>query len=410
MPPIRVLVVDDSVVIRRLVTDVLSGDPDIEVVGTAANGRIALSKVEALMPDAITLDIEMPIMDGIETVRALRRAGRRMPVIMFSTLTERGASATLDALDAGASDYVTKPANVGSVTESLAQVRSSLVPKIKALCAARRPPVVARRPPPVARVATVATVATRGIGGIGGTGGTGTTGKAPGTTAAPPRASSWSPGPGPGPRLAPPRRASSPYRVLAVGCSTGGPDALRTLLAGLPADLGVPVVVVQHMPPVFTAQFAARLDRALPLTVVEATAGLVLRPGHVYLAPGDFHLRITPAAGGGRTELDRGAPENFCRPAVDLLFRSVVATYGRDVLAAVLTGMGQDGRRGAIDIVAAGGSVLAQDEASSVVWGMPGAVTNDGSAEEVLPIGLLGQTLARRLTRSAAPVGSRVGR
>lgn len=168
MPPIRVLVVDDSVVIRRLVTDVLSGDPDIEVVGTAANGRIALSKVEALMPDAITLDIEMPIMDGIETVRALRRAGRRMPVIMFSTLTERGASATLDALDAGASDYVTKPANVGSVTESLAQVRSSLVPKIKALCAARRPPVVARRPPPVARVATVATVATRGIGGIGG--------------------------------------------------------------------------------------------------------------------------------------------------------------------------------------------------------------------------------------------------
>lgn len=385
MAPIRVLVVDDSVVIRRLITDVLSGDPEIEVVGTASNGQIALSKVESLMPDAITLDIEMPVMDGIETVRALRRAGRRMPVIMFSTLTERGATSTLDALEAGASDYVTKPANVGSVKESLEQVRSSLIPKIKALCGARRAPGVARRP------------------------------IAPGSATAPPPTAGQAPPASSAtraPGLAARRGGDTPYRVLAVGCSTGGPDALTKLLAALPADLCVPVVVVQHMPPVFTKQFAARLDRAVALTVVEATAGQVLRPGHVYIAPGDFHLRIKPAAAGGRTELDQGAQENFCRPAVDVMFRSVVETYGRDVLAAVLTGMGQDGRLGALDIVAAGGSVVVQDEATSVVWGMPGAVANAGAAEEILPIGTLGQTLARRLSRPGlsaqrVPAGAR---
>jgi len=373
--PIRVLVVDDSVVIRRLITDVLSGDPDIEVVGTASNGQLALGKVEALMPDAITLDIEMPVMDGIETVRALRRAGRRMPVIMFSTLTERSATSTLDALEAGASDYVTKPANVGSVKESLEQVRSSLIPKIKALCGARRPLGIARRPV---------------------TPGSGTAPSPSPTGHAPPASSAPR-----APVLTARRGGATPYRVLAVGCSTGGPDALGKLLAALPADLSVPVVVVQHMPPVFTKQFAARLDKAVALTVVEATAGQVLRPGHVYIAPGDFHLRIKPAAAEGRTELDQGAQENFCRPAVDVLFRSVVETYGRDVLAAVLTGMGQDGRLGALDIVAAGGSVIVQDEATSVVWGMPGAVANAGAAEEVLPIGTLGQALARRLTRPA---------
>ncbi|MDQ2756770.1 MAG: chemotaxis response regulator protein-glutamate methylesterase [Actinomycetota bacterium] len=379
MPPIRVLVVDDSVVIRRLVTSILSGDPDIEVVGHAANGQIAMGKVESLSPDAITLDIEMPVMDGIATVRALRRAGHRMPVIMFSTLTERGATATLDALEAGASDYVAKPANVGSVTQSLEQVRASLIPKIKALCGTRRR---VSAPRPGAQVNGRMT---------------------PTTTSGPP----VRPPAGRPPVLAARRGADTAYRVLAVGCSTGGPEALGTLLGALPASLGVPVVVVQHMPPVFTTQFAARLDRLLPLTVVEATAGQVLRPGHVYIAPGDIHLKVVRTAAGDRVELDRGAPENFCRPAVDVLFRSVVATYGRDVLAAVLTGMGQDGRRGALDIVAAGGSVLAQDEATSVVWGMPGAVVNDGAAEEVLPIGLLGPALAQRLFRSG-PSGPKV--
>jgi two-component system chemotaxis response regulator CheB len=374
--PIRVLVVDDSVVVRRLVTDVLAADPDIEVVATAPNGRIALTKIEALAPDAITLDIEMPVMDGIETVRALRRAGHRMPVIMFSTLTERGAAATLDALEAGASDYVTKPANVGSVSESLAQVRSSLIPKIKALCARPVRSAGAVRPRPAAEFTAGSRVLTPSP-------------RAAAPAARPPAATATR------------RTSGTAYRVLAIGCSTGGPEALGKVLKALPGDLGVPVVVVQHMPPVFTAQFAARLDRSLPLTVVEATSGMTLRPGHVYLAPGDYHLRVVLGAGGVRTALDQSAPESFCRPAVDVLFRSVVAAFGGDVLAAVLTGMGQDGKLGALDIVAAGGSVLVQDEATSVVWGMPGAVANAGAAEEVLALGLLGPALARRLVAQA---------
>ncbi|GAA1882838.1 protein-glutamate methylesterase/protein-glutamine glutaminase [Lapillicoccus jejuensis] len=373
MPPIRVLVVDDSVVVRRLVANALSGDPDIEVVGTAANGRIALTKIEALRPQAITLDIEMPVMNGIETVRALRRLGHRMPVVMFSTLTERGATATLDALEAGANDYVTKPANVGSISESLEQVRSSLIPKLKALCARPERRFAAGRP--------VVPDALR-----------------PGS----PRPGEGSPGRSETVAGTAPRRASdSPYRILAIGCSTGGPEALGKVLAGLPRDLAVPVVVVQHMPPVFTAQFAARLDRALPLTVVEAREGMPLRPGHVYIAPGDHHLRLAGTRAAVRTALDQGPQENFCRPAVDVLFRSVVALYGRDVLAAVLTGMGQDGRAGSVDIVKAGGSVIAQDEATSVVWGMPGSVVQAGAAEEIVPLGLIGPTLARRLAGSA---------
>jgi two-component system, chemotaxis family, protein-glutamate methylesterase/glutaminase len=356
---IKVLVVDDSVVIRRLVSDVLAGDPDIEVVGTASNGRLALVKLDLLAPDLVTMDIEMPEMDGIEAVRRMRAAGSRLPVIMFSTLTDHGAMATLDALAAGASDYVTKPANVGSVGASMEQVREQLVPRIKALV------------PRFGRA----------------------------SAAAPPRAAVSHPAP---PAVV--RRArTEPFRVLAVGCSTGGPEALAKLLATLPADLSVPVVVVQHMPPVFTHQFAARLDRTLPFCVVESAGGEVLAPGHVYIAPGGHHLEVVSIRAAAVTKLSQAPPENFCRPAVDVLFRSVAAAYGPGVLAAVLTGMGSDGRIGAEAVVAAGGSVLVQDEATSVVWGMPGAVVQAGAAEEVLPLLDLGAALWRRISASRRP-------
>jgi two-component system chemotaxis response regulator CheB len=357
---IRVLVVDDSVVIRRLVSDVLAADPDIEVVGTASNGRLALAKLDLLSPDLVTMDIEMPEVDGIEAVRRMRAAGSRLPVIMFSTLTEHGAMATLDALAAGASDYVTKPANVGSVGASMEQVRAQLVPRIKALvprlgggsvAKPAKAPVVSRPVvPPVAR-----------------------------------------------------RPRTEPFRVLAVGCSTGGPEALAKLLSTLPADLSVPVVVVQHMPPVFTRQFAARLDRTLPFCVVESAGGEALQPGHVYVAPGGHHLEVVSIKGVFLTRLTQAPPENFCRPAVDVLFRSAAATYGPGVLAAVLTGMGSDGRHGAESVVAAGGSVLVQDEATSVVWGMPGSVVQAGAAEEVLPLLELGAALWRRISASRRP-------
>jgi two-component system chemotaxis response regulator CheB len=371
--PVRVLVVDDSVVVRRLVSDALSSDPDIEVVGTASNGRLALTKLSQVAPDLVTLDIEMPEMDGISALRQLRADGHRLPVIMFSTLTERGASATLDALEAGASDYVTKPSNSGSIGESLEQVRSSLVPKIKALV-----PPSARsggaRTPAAPRLPLGSAVAARQVTSVRDT----------------------------TPVSRAPRTARhTPFRVLAIGCSTGGPEALSTLLGLLPHDLRVPVVVVQHMPPVFTRQFAARLDRNTAFTVVEAQGGERLHPGLVVLAPGDYHLRLNRVGDQVLTTIDQGVPENFCRPAVDVLFRSAAQVYGPDVLATVLTGMGSDGRRGSQDVVAAGGSVLVQDERSSVVWGMPGSVVEVGAAEEVLALPDLAAALVRRVNVTA---------
>ena len=352
MNPIRVMVVDDSVVVRKIVTDVLSADPDIEVVGTAVNGKVALAKLEALKPELITMDIEMPEMNGIEAVRAIRAswAASRVPIIMFSTLTERGASATLDALSAGANEYVTKPANVGSVGQSMESVREQLIPKIKALTG--RPvtmgPARVAAPPPPPKVAA---------------------------------------------RQGPPKKPA----VLVIGSSTGGPEALAKVLPQLPQALAVPVLLVQHMPPVFTRQFAQRLDRLSPLRVVEAVDGTPLLPGTVHLAPGDHHLVVRGGARGPHTSLNQGPPENFCRPAVDPLFRSVVAVYDGAVLAVVLTGMGSDGRNGAAEIRAAGGTVLVQDQATSVVWGMPGAISQAGLADEVLPLERMPEAISRHL-------------
>jgi two-component system chemotaxis response regulator CheB len=358
------MVVDDSVVVRKIVTDVLSADPDIEVVGTAVNGKIAVGKLEQLKPDLVTMDIEMPEMNGIEAVRAIRGgqggpAHARVPIVMFSTLTERGASATLDALSAGANEYVTKPANVGSVSQSMESVREQLIPKIKALTG--RPVTVgpASAPPPP-----------------------------------PPRPAAPRTGPGKKPA------------VLVIGSTTGGPEALAQVLAKLPANLPVPVLLVQHMPPVFTRQFAQRLDRLSPLRVVEAADGSPLVPGTAHLAPGDHHLVVRKTARGLYTGLNQGPPENFCRPAVDPLFRSAVTAYDGAVLAVVLTGMGSDGRNGAAEIRSGGGTVVVQDQATSVVWGMPGAIAQAGLADEILPLDRIPEAINRHLAGVAAATGA----
>lgn len=351
---IRVLVVDDSVVIRRLVTHALEEDPLLEVVGVAANGLIALQRIPQLNPDVLTLDIEMPEMDGLETLRRVRREYPQLRVIMFSTLTDRGAAVTLEALTLGADDYVTKASNEGSLDRSMARLREDLIPKIKQFFHMPGPTRAPARPQPV--------------------------------------------------DIQAPARSSAPIfqstkvwpKVLAIGVSTGGPAALGVILPLLPAGFRLPVLIVQHMPPLFTRFLAERLHSICHLPVAEAAHGDPVEPGKILIAPGDFHLKVAASGRGVRVCLDQSPQLNSCRPAVDALFTSVGEVYGGAAIAVILTGMGQDGLRGAEILQPLGASILAQDEASSVVWGMPGAVVNAGIADRVLPLDQVVPEILRR--------------
>ncbi len=338
---IRVLVVDDSVVIRRLVTHALSEDAALEVVGVAANGAIALERIAQLNPDVITLDIEMPEMDGLAVLRRIKNQPVRPRVVMFSTLTDRGAALTLESLALGADDYVTKAANVGSLDGSMASLRTELIPKIRQFflmpgeVASAKPPAVAPKPCGIAPV---------------------------------------------------PIPSARQPKLLAIGVSTGGPTALAAIIPRFPVDFPLPIVIVQHMPPLFTRFLAERLQSGTELRVEEAADGAPVVAGTVLIAPGDYHMRVRSHNGETIVRLDQAPPENSCRPSVDVLFRSVAETYGGAAISAILTGMGQDGLRGAEVLKANGAYVIAQDEATSVVWGMPGAVAGAGLANCVLPL------------------------
>lgn len=353
MTPMRILVVDDSVVIRKLLCETLSADPDIQVVGTAGDGRIALSRVALLHPDVVTLDIEMPVMNGLDTLKQLRQSNATLPIIMFSTLTERGAAATLDALSMGASDYVTKPSNSGSIDAGVAAIRSELIPKIKALFQrkTRQPKLTA--PPQTPSVAL-------------------------------------------NPRL------KQAIEIVAIGTSTGGPNALAQVLPKIPKELPVPIVVVQHMPPIFTRFLAERLASQSQISVAEGRAGADIAPGEAWIAPGNFHMTVKRTGLRTRLELDQAPPEHSCRPAVDPLFRSVASTYRGGVLGVIMTGMGSDGVLGAQEIRRAGGQVIIQDEASAVVWGMPGLVYAAGHADGVYPLNQLATEITQRVLQSRA--------
>lgn len=362
---IRVLVVDDAIIVRRLVCDVLASDPEIEVCGHASNGRIALARLKQLAPDLVTLDIEMPELDGLATLTELRKTHPALPVIMFSTLTEHGARAALDALARGASDYVTKPSNSGSIQLAMERVKKDLIPRIKWLC--------------------------RGVLGTGAT-------QSSGARALPPLEATATNLPRPVfPARKQPGSGPRAVSVVAIGCSTGGPNALESVLPALPADLAVPVVLVQHMPPMFTRLLAERLDQKCAVNVVEAAPGVPLEAGTVYVAPGNWHLVLERKGLAVLTATNQEPPENSCRPAVDVLFRSVARVYGGEVVAAVLTGMGQDGLRGCRALAEQGAQILAQDEATSVVWGMPGYVAQSGLADRVLPVTEIGAEIARRV-------------
>ncbi len=346
----RVLLVDDAVVVRKALSLAIEQDRDLEVAGTAVNGRVALVKFAALKPDIVLLDIEMPEMDGLETVRELRKIDTRVPIIMFSTLTERGASATLEALSLGATDYVTKPSNA-DMAATLAAISRELIPKIRALC--RLPEVQVRG------------------------------------AAAKPRAQT------PSIHVPPRPRSLSPVQVVAIGVSTGGPDALARLLPLLPANFQVPIVIAQHMPPIFTSLLAARLSAKSMLPVRECVSGEPLAPGRVVIAPGDFHMVVSQEEGAVILKTHQSPKENFCRPSVDVLFHSVARVYGARALAVVLTGMGQDGLKGCETLRAAGARIYVQDEASSVVWGMPGFVARSGLADKIVPLDQMGAEIVR---------------
>jgi len=354
MVPLRVLVVDDAVTMRRLVREAFADDPELQIAGEARTGREALERIAALHPDAVVLDLEMPVMNGLETLVALRRDHARLPVIVFSAATRHGAAATIEALWLGANDCVAKTAT-GGTREAIHQLRSELAPRIKALCARSRTPA---RPAARHAAPTVVPVA---------------------------------------PALP---RPTEPAALVAIGASTGGPAALAVLLAGLPADCAAPVLVVQHMPAAFTAHLAESLGRRTELNVREAGDGMALAAGRVYFAPGDQHMTVEGTPGAFTIRLVRGPHEHACRPALDPLLRSVALACGPRALAVVLTGMGRDGLEGCTRVREAGGRVLVQDEATSIVWGMPGRVWGAGLADAALAPAELALEIRRR-TRAA---------
>jgi two-component system chemotaxis response regulator CheB len=355
MPPFRILVIDDSVVIRKVLSQTLAADSDLEIVGTASDGRIGLAKIAQFKPDLITLDIEMPVMSGLEALVEVRKLYPELPVIMFSTLTERGAAATLDALSLGASDYVTKPSNTGSMAGAVERIREDLIPKIKGLCGRRihKPSAVAVATPPSFV---------------------------------------------PRPRSA--TRVRKPIQVVAIGTSTGGPNALAEVLPYIPKDFPVPIVAVQHMPPVFTKMLSDRLASHSAISVEEGVADTILAPGRAWIAPGNFHMVVKRAGVNCRLALNQEPPENSCRPAVDVLFRSVASVFGANTLAVVMTGMGSDGLIGARKISDSGGQIIVQDEATSVVWGMPGVIYQAGIADAAYPLTQIAGEITRRVFES----------
>jgi two-component system chemotaxis response regulator CheB len=367
--PVRVMVVDDSAVIRGLITRALETDPGVQVVATVGNGQLAISQLARTDVDVIVLDIEMPVMDGITALPELLKTSPDVKIVMASTLTQRNAQISIEAMQKGASDYIPKPSSTGEIHGS-ADFKRDLLEKVKALGRARRD----RRDRNKAA----------GIPDAKG--------------APPPRAAASSPRPS---LLSP----SSPVQlrpfgrtmpqIVGIGSSTGGPQALFAVLGALSPAMRLPIVITQHMPATFTTILAEHIGRVSKRPTAEGKDGEAVEQGKIYLAPGDNHMVVETDGARKVIRLNKNPPENFCRPAVDPMFRSLAAAYGASVLGVVLTGMGADGAKGGKALVEAGGSVIAQDEASSVVWGMPGATAQAGVCSAVLPIDKIAGEIAR---------------
>ncbi len=326
--PVRVLIVDDSALIRQLLAALLSSDPEIEVVGSASDPFVARERIKALNPDVVTLDIEMPNMDGLTFLRKIM-ALRPMPVVMISTLTQAGADITLEALEIGAVDFIAKPTH--DLAHSMPAIAAEVQAKVKAAAHAR-------------------------VGGHRGVR-----------------------------PVRPPRQASSAAKIITIGASTGGVEALKLVLTGIPAG-SPPILITQHMPPRFTASFAERLNKECPMTISEAVHDEPVEPGHVYIAPGSHHLELAHVGGHYRCRLSDGPPVSGHRPSVDFLFRSVARVAGSVAIAAILTGMGKDGAEGMLDLRNAGAITLGQDEASSLIYGMPRVAFERGGVMRQFPL------------------------
>jgi two-component system chemotaxis response regulator CheB len=351
--PLRVMVVDDSVVIRGLIGRWIEAEPDMVVAASLRTGLDAVNQVERVNPDVALLDIEMPDLDGIAALPLLLAKKRNLVIIMASTLTRRNAEISFKALSLGASDYIPKPESTREPAAA-ETFRHDLIQKIRHLGAKVRRKIPAVPSPALAPAALPARPALAAVAH---------------------------------PQLL--RRAFSthPPRALLIGASTGGPQALMSLVSGIgPVIDRFPVLITQHMPPTFTTILAEHLGRASQRPAREGIDGELVRPGRIYLAPGGHHMRVVRQGANAAIALDDGPPVNFCKPAVDPMFASAIDVWQGGVLAVVLTGMGSDGMRGGKEIVAAGGSVIAQDEASSVVWGMPGSATHAGICAAVLPL------------------------
>ncbi|HWY64952.1 MAG TPA: chemotaxis response regulator protein-glutamate methylesterase [Rhizomicrobium sp.] len=355
--PIRVMVVDDSAIVRGLITRTLKTEPRIEVTASCSNGEMAVAQAARKAPDVIILDIEMPVMDGLAALPKLLEANPQVRIIMASTLTQRNAGISLKALSLGATDYIAKPTT--DRLNASEDFHRELIQKVIALGQRRKPaqspdasprPLEMTQPPPLRA---------HGNGGVM-------------------------------------RRP----RIIAIGSSTGGPQALLTLLGALPRTVDCPIVIAQHMPATFTTVLAQHIGRASGRPSAEAAHGMEIRPGHIYLAPGDFHFQLAREGTACIARLSQTAAENFCRPSVDPLFRSVAQHFGAESCAVMLTGMGSDGCGGAKAMAAAGAPVIAQDEATSVVWGMPGAVAQAGICSAILPLPRIAGHLAALFERA----------
>jgi two-component system chemotaxis response regulator CheB len=362
---IKVLVVDDSALVRQILVEILKSAHDIEVVGTANDPFMAREKIKETNPDVLTLDVEMPRMDGLTFLQNLMRL-RPMPVVMISSLTERGAETTFKALELGAVDFVSKPKI--DVAGTLQDFSDEILMKIRAAAGARivgrssPPPVAAVQPKHSADAILPAASATR-------------------------------------------RMLRTTDRLIAIGSSTGGTEAIREVLMGLPADCPA-IVIAQHIPEAFSAPFTRRMDSLAAMSVVEPIDGQQIKPGHVYIAPGGKHLLVERDGARYLCRINDGPPVNRHRPSVDVLFRSMAQKVGPNAVGVILTGMGDDGARGLKEMHEAGAPTLAQDEASSVVWGMPGAAVKLGGVGEILPLGKVAEAIMRLSENVGAPVAA----